>query len=435
MRFERVATVLLAAAVTACGGEQSGAHTRRAASNESAAAAGRGRAAAPRAAGAPTRNQAAEAPPPVPADTDTVSAVSGAPVPPRPARIQHPATPDPVRGLYVNREVAEGPGLWKLIALARRTRVNALVFDVKDDNGLLLYPSTVGLARVIGADTVRAVPVRRLHALMDTLRKYRIFPIARIVVGRDPVLAAHRPQWAVVRRANDPERSAWLDPRHREVWAYAADLASEAAARGFSEVQFDDVRFPASNGESERVEFTSPDGRTLDEVIRAELGFLRSRVSVLEIPMAITVRGLAAVDSSDLGVGQRWEAVADRADVLMPTEYPSAFPPGTFELADPNAQPYETVRRALADAQRRNAAVRGAARIVPWYQDFTLGTPVYGVEQVRAQMRAGEAVGIRSWMLWNPASAYTEEALMAPVHRDGTKAKRVSGRAGGRSPR
>ncbi|HEX8725092.1 MAG TPA: putative glycoside hydrolase [Gemmatimonadaceae bacterium] len=440
MRSECLAAVLLAAAAAACGSDRPAA--RAPASSGSGASVRQQPATTPaESARASAEREGKRAAPP--ADTGAAAGNTAAPAPGRPAPIRHLATPDPVRGLYVNRLVAQGPGIWRLIDLARRTRVNALVFDVKDDDGLLLYPSTVGLARLIGADTVRPMPVRRLYALMDSLRKYRIYPIARIVVARDPVLAAHRPQWAVVRRANDPERSAWLDPRHREVWAYAADLASEAAARGFSEVLFDDARFPVSNGSSERVEFTSPDGRTLGEVIRAQLDFLRSRFSVLNIPMSVAVSGLAAVDSSDLGVGERWEAVADRADVLMPKEYPSVFPPGTFGLANPNAQPYETVRQALADARRRNASIRGAARIVPWYQDFTLGVPAYGPEQVRAQIRAGEEAGIRSWMLWNPASVYSEAAIVEPpVRHDSVKAKprkpatkRLSARAGGRSRR
>jgi hypothetical protein len=427
MRVTLLTTILLAACFGACGGDQSKARPPVPGSGESAAAAARVDSA--RAATRPAPETAAAA------AADTTPPLPTATPPRRPTPVRHLATPDPVRGLYVNRSVAQAPEVWRLIALAHRTRVNALVFDVKDANGLVLYPSTVGLAHAIGADTVHAMPVRRLHALMDSLRKYRIYPVARIVVGRDPVLAAHRPQWAVVPRPRDPERSAWLDPRHREVWAYAADLASEAAARGFSEVQFADVRFPTSDGESQRVELTSPDGRTLGEVIRAQLGFLRSRISVLEVPMAITVSGLAGVDSSDLGVGQRWEAFIDRADIVVPMEYPSLFPAGTFGLRDPNAAPYETVKRALAGAERRSAAIAGAARIVPWYQDFSRGDPAYGELQVRAQMRAGADAGIHSWMLWNPASSYTEAALQAPARLDSAKKTRVNVPSGGRSRR
>ena len=44
--------------------------------------------------------------------------------------------PDVVRGLYVNRWAALGDRMWQLIEVAKRTEVNALVIDVKDDRGL-----------------------------------------------------------------------------------------------------------------------------------------------------------------------------------------------------------------------------------------------------------------------------------------------------------
>src|SRR5206468_10774 len=52
-------------------------------------------------------------------------------------------TPDTLRGLYVNRWAAIGPRMWRLIEIARTTEVNALVIDVKDDRGLVLYRSSV----------------------------------------------------------------------------------------------------------------------------------------------------------------------------------------------------------------------------------------------------------------------------------------------------
>lgn len=376
------------------------------------------------------------------AESRSAAAVETAPAvvdtsapPPRPARVRHLATPDPMRGLYVSRAVAQGPGVWRLVELARRTSVNALVFDVKDDQGVVLYPSTVGLAHLIGADAVHPMPVPRLHALMDSLRKYRIYAVARIVVARDPILASKRPQWGLVHRADDPERNAWVDPRRREIWAYAADLASEAAARGFSAVQFDDAQFPPSKGLGERLELRSLSGPTAGEVIRAQLGFLASRLDPVGVPMAIGVDAMSAVDSSDLGVGARWETFADQADLVFPREFPSAFPRGTLGVPDPGTDPYEAVSRALAAARRRNAGVRDAARVVPWYQDFSSGAATYGDAQVRAQIRAGEANGIRSWLLWNPDGTYTESALRPPVRADSAKAKRPTARAGGRSRR
>src|SRR6187200_876512 len=108
--------------------------------------------------------------------------------------------PEVVRGLYVNRWAALGDRMWQLIDVAKRTEVNALVIDVKDDRGFLLYRSRVPLAREIGADTNRPMSAKRLRAINDTMRAHDIFPIARIVVAKDPLLAQAKSEWAVKRK-------------------------------------------------------------------------------------------------------------------------------------------------------------------------------------------------------------------------------------------
>jgi hypothetical protein len=54
------------------------------------------------------------------------------------------------------------------------------------------------------------------------------------------------------------------------------------------------------------------------------------------------------------------------------------------------------------------------AKLRPWYQDFDMGA-IYTAEMVRAQIDAGEKLGIRSWMLWDPANKYTRGALKTEV--------------------
>ena len=71
------------------------------------------------------------------------------------------ARPEVVRGLYVNRWAALGERMWQLIDVAKRTEINALVIDVKDDRGFMLYRSSVPLARAIGADTNRPMSTKR----------------------------------------------------------------------------------------------------------------------------------------------------------------------------------------------------------------------------------------------------------------------------------
>jgi hypothetical protein len=337
----------------------------------------------------------------------------------RPAQTRVP-TPPVVRGLYVNRWAALGQRMWELIDVAKRTEVNALVIDVKDDRGFALYRSTVPLAREIGADTTRPMSYRRIRAVLDTMRTYGIYPIARIVVAKDPLLAEHKLEWAIKRRSNpsepwlDKNGKPWLDPHQRGVWQYAADLAKEAVNLGFSEVQFDYVRFPDEKRLVSEAVFPLANGRVRAQVIREQLGFTRSELRGTNVPMTIDVFGLTATDTTDMGIGQQWEKFVDQADVVLPMVYPSHFAPGTYKLGNPNAAPFATIDHAMADAVRRSAGIPNAAKLVPWYQDFTLGPPRYGAEHVQAQMRAGYKHGVKSWMLWNPGSRYTVGAL-APV--------------------
>src|SRR3712207_3470381 len=203
-------------------------------------------------------------------------------------------TPNPVRGLYVNRWVSLGRKMWELIDVAKRTEVNALVLDVKDDRGLMLYRSNVPLAREIGADTLQPISYKRMRAILDTMRAHNIYPIARIVVAKDPLLADRKREWAIKRKGSgeawlDKNGRPWLDPTHPEIWKYAADIAAEAVRMGFSEIQLDYVRFPDEDRIIHEGEYAKMNGRVRAQVIRDQLAYVRSLVRPLRVPLTIDV--------------------------------------------------------------------------------------------------------------------------------------------------
>jgi hypothetical protein len=332
--------------------------------------------------------------------------------------VAHVPTPDTLRGLYVNRWAALGSKLPRLIEVARTTEINALVIDVKDDRGFVLYRSNVPLAREIGADTADGHWMSRtkIRAALDTMAALGIYPIARIVVAKDPLLAQKKLDLAIKRKSDlqpwlDKNGNPWLDPHQRAVWQYAADLASEAYEVGFSEVQFDYVRFPDEKRLITETVYPLANGRTRAQVIRDQLGFVRAALKPHAMRVTADVFGLTATDTTDMGIGQRWEMFVDQVDVVLPMIYPSHFARGTYKLRNPNAHPYETIDHALKDAIARSDSVHNAALIIPWYQDFTLGPPHYEAAQIRAQKKAGYDNGFQSWILWNPKSNYTLAAL------------------------
>jgi hypothetical protein len=325
-------------------------------------------------------------------------------------------TPSPLRGLYVNRWAAVGQKMWELIDVAKRTEVNALVIDVKDDRGYVLYRSRVPLAREIGADTVAPMRADRMRAVLDTMRAHGIYPIARIVVVKDPVLARKKPQWSIKRGTDgkpwlDKTGNPWLDPHQRGPWQYAVDLACEAIDLGFSEVQYDYVRFPDERRILTEAAFPLAQGRDRASVIRDQLRFLRGSLRPYGVPVTADVFGLTTSDSTDMGIGQLWEKFINAVDVVLPMTYPSHYSRGNYGLKRPNAAPYKVIDRAIRDAKRRSEGIANAAKVIPWYQDFTMGAPPYGPTQVRAQMQAGYDNGVHDWMLWNSGSRYTVSAL------------------------
>jgi hypothetical protein len=125
------------------------------------------------------------------------------------------------------------------------------------------------------------------------------------------------------------------------------------------------------------------------------------------------VFGYTATDTTEMGIGQRWEMFIDQVDVVLPMVYPSHFARNSYQITHPNAHPYETLDHAFKDMIARSAPFPNAAKIIPWYQDFTLGPPRYKAPQIRAQEKAGYDNGFPSWILWNPKSNYTLAALEA----------------------
>ncbi len=340
-------------------------------------------------------------------------------VPPALAFLAHrPRSVRQVKALYVNAWAFSSPKLWHLVRLVDSTEINALVVDVKDDTGCLLYPSAVPTAEIIGANRCRRLAAEDMRARLDTMRAHGVYAIARIVVAKDPLLAEGKAQWAVHHRDGglwrDRIGSAWVDAYRDSVWLYSGALAREAVTLGFDEVQFDYVRFP-DEPRSRMALAIFPARRAGDTqrtAVRRYVALLAQRLEDTGAPVTFDVFGLTASASGDMGIGQVWEDFSGVADVVLPMVYPSHYGAGAYGYARPNAHPYQIVRRALAEALDRSREP-GAAHIRPYLQAFTLGRrlPRYTPHEIREQIRAVEELGIDSWVLWNPRSVYQRQAL------------------------
>jgi hypothetical protein len=323
--------------------------------------------------------------------------------------------PRAVRGLYLNAWAAgSNSRVRALMDIALRTEINAFVIDIKDATGYISHHTQVPLAHEIGATNEIRIP--DLRGLLDRLEAERVYPIARITIVQDPILAKYRPELAVQDAAGgvwvDSKGIVWLNAFERGVWDYHVAIAREVALMGFPEIQFDYVRFPDAPAEDmARAVFGGAAGRTKATAIRELLEHARTELEELDVQFTADVFGVTTSAERDVGIGQVWESFIDQVDVALPMIYPSHYWRGSFGYQVPNAFPYEVVLRALRDAQRRSARIEGAGTTRPWLQDFSLGQPPYQAAEVRAQIQATYDAGIDEWILWNPGSRYTEAAL------------------------
>ncbi len=301
----------------------------------------------------------------------------------------------------------------RVLDLVTRTELNAVVIDVKGDRGWILYPTEVPL----GAGAQGPATMRNFDALMADLKARGVYTIARIVTFKDNMLAAQRPDLAIIdtrtgRPWLDTERLAWVDPFKEDVWAYNIAIAREAVRRGFDEIQFDYVRFP-TDGRLAATRYSKPNNK--DTRLPTIAGFLaraRREIGPTGAFVAADLFGYTAFNENDTDIGQRIEELAPYLDYLCPMLYPSGYHLGIPGFRNPVEHPYEVVHESVRLIRKR--AGNSLARIRPWLQDFkdyAFDRRIFGIAQIQAQVRAADQAGSSGWMLWNPRNAYTGAAL------------------------
>jgi len=315
----------------------------------------------------------------------------------------------PVRGIYVNRFAAQSPRrMRQLIAVADSTEINAFVIDVKDEFGLNFDSPDTLVSRNKGRGGI----IPHLAALLDTLHAHHIIPIARIVVFKDSVAARLNPDHVIRQPGGAPWRDkkglTWVDPYDQMIWEYNIRVAEEMARLGFTEIQFDYIRFPEPYKSLPPQVFRDAGSTTKPQALAAFFRAACPRIHAAGARCTADIFGLVTTVNGALEVGQEWEALSPVTDVLLPMVYPSHYPHGAFGVARPNAEPYKIIVTAIRRARERDAklGITSRTHVRPWLQAFTLGHPPYGPHEIEEQKRAVYDAGYSSWTLWNPGSKY-----------------------------
>ncbi|MDL4842927.1 putative glycoside hydrolase [Aquibacillus rhizosphaerae] len=335
--------------------------------------------------------------------------------------------PDAVRGLYVTGHSAGGSRFENLINLINSTELNAMVIDIKDDHGYITFELEEGHQfEKMGKNFIKDP-----REMLKVLEKEGIYPIARIVVFKDTILAKERPDLSFTENGkvwSNSKGDSFVSPFQKEVWEYNVEVAKIAAELGFKEIQFDYVRFPEGfEKRDEELSYSLGDYKDSEldnvkkrvEAVTDFVKYAREELDYYDVDVSVDIFGYAATIEETPGIGQNFSKISDNVDVISSMIYPSHWTP-YFGIDKPDEKPYELVNEYAKVENEVLGKLENAPTSRPWIQDFEApwlysgATKQYGVQEVEAQIKALNENGIEEFLLWNAGNTYTEGVDYTP---------------------
>ncbi|WP_408010715.1 putative glycoside hydrolase [Pseudalkalibacillus sp. A8] len=335
--------------------------------------------------------------------------------------------PDAVRGIYVTGHSAGGGRFEKLVSMLDDTELNAMVIDIKDDNGYITYiPEEDSPLRSAGQPFIKDP-----RKMLETLEEHQIYPIARVVVFKDSVLAKQKPELSFKDGGTvwkNGRGEAFVNPFRKEVWDYNVQVAIGAAKLGFQEIQFDYVRFPEGFEKRDKTltysqgDFADLDIDEVQKRVTAVTEFVEYAKKKLEpygVKVSVDIFGYTATLPEAPGIGQNFTKISSHVDVISSMIYPSHWT-SYFGIAKPDLEPYRLVTEYAKMENKKLGELENPPISRPWIQDFTasyLGRGNYmnyGKAEVEAQIRALNENGIDEFLLWDAGNSYTPNVDYTP---------------------
>lgn len=319
-----------------------------------------------------------------------------------------------VRAIYLTGLMAGSDHGIKIVKHWREVGGNAVVFDIKDSNGIVNIPFEHPL---LGAHKAYIPDVPKY---IHFLHSQGMHAIARIAIFRDERLVVAHPELAVKsKKSGQPWREngklVWTDPSRIEVQEYDIALALAAAQAGADEIQFDYVRFPAEGDQKDAgfsFQKSHPNWQRADVIA----DFLQRAYTALHpkgVLLSLDVFGIMAWQRQvDLNhTGQDIVRMAKFCDVLSPMIYPSHFF-GMDNIARPGDEPEHFIGESM---DRFQAITKGSGVVIrPWLQAFAWRTKTYSPKYIEIQVLTAKNKGGIGFLFWNANNDYSKPYTAMP---------------------
>lgn len=300
------------------------------------------------------------------------------------------------RGFYITPMYLFGLGPVRTAAAMKRGNLDTVVVDMKDDLGLLTYPSKIPLAQ-----KQINVLIKDPAAMVKAFHEQGMYVIARIVSFKDSRLPYVRPDLAV-RIGAHAERlysvgENWLDAYSPEVQDYLIDISLELKSFGFDEIQFDYIRFPRGYPSSHATWLHAGGKPRVHADVIA--GFLERVDRAVALPISADVFGLTTlVDGDPRGLGQHIERLAKFIEAISPMMYANGM--DTY-FRGGQITPH-VINLIQCGLQRGRHKAKDIV-LRPYLQGYANGVEhMWGPDFVAEQVLAAQRAGSDGFLFWNP---------------------------------
>lgn len=340
----------------------------------------------------------------------------------------HIYTPENVKGLYLSGWGAGNTTIKdRVVNMIDGKDLNTVVIDVKDYTGLISFHLDTDMIdddhkydsgnMSIFEINNTSNKISNIKKLIEDLHSKKIYVIGRIAVFQDPYMPKYKTELSLMAAGGGPWKDkkglTWVNPNNEEYWKYIVNLSKYSYDIGFDEINLDYIRYP-TDGNMDALDLGLASGTTKYNTINNFYEYVGEELRDY-VPISADLFGLTTASDNDMGIGQRIESGLINFDFVAPMIYPSHYGSGWKGMANPDTQPYDTIRLTMIEANKKIKALSSDtdesvdvynAKMRPWIQDFSIGTN-YGINEVNAQIRALRELNINSYLIWNASNVYT----------------------------
>ena len=328
--------------------------------------------------------------------------------------------------LYLNISPAVLSNIESYIALAKSTKINTFVIDIKDNEcpgykaeAMRRYSPTNYAHAGANKEQMYARAVKRLHA-------EGFYVVGRITCFKDSYFVKDHPDAAITERATGlpfkHNKAYWPSAYDRRVWQFNVELAKEAVRKfGFNEINFDYVRFPDRMTRVESIiDYHNRYHESKVQAIQRFVMYACDEIHALGAYVSIDVFGESANPGYTTAYGQYWPALSNVADVMCGMPYPDHFSNHYYGIEKPWNHPYQILRAWGKRVQDRQAVTPTPAKVRTWIQAYNVMRHVdsngiaYNAENVEKEIRglfdAGLTGGYTTWLSSSNIEKYRTQA-------------------------